>query len=144
MFHEISGDLENMALRLFPTASTLEEVASEWQKKEDPDGLEKKNYANTCFAQDGAEEDVVDESNAALQGLKNCSPPFCNTAGCATAGARGSDRMEDRYTLASPSHYAPGMHLIGIFDGHGGWECADMASKASSMLAENPFLKALP
>ncbi|CAK0781962.1 hypothetical protein CVIRNUC_005517 [Coccomyxa viridis] len=47
-----------------------------------------------------------------------------------TAGLRGEDRMEDRHIICSPLTSArPGTHLIGIFDGHRGWQAAQHAAE---------------
>ncbi|GJQ09982.1 hypothetical protein GpartN1_g1773.t1 [Galdieria partita] len=43
---------------------------------------------------------------------------------CAIPGLRGEDRMEDRYCILSPFRL-PEEHLLAVFDGHGGDECAE-------------------
>eukprot|EP00123_Amoebidium_parasiticum_P004167 comp15452_c0_seq1/m.12419 comp15452_c0_seq1/g.12419 ORF comp15452_c0_seq1/g.12419 comp15452_c0_seq1/m.12419 type:complete len:652 (-) comp15452_c0_seq1:103-2058(-) len=47
----------------------------------------------------------------------------------ADPASRGADRMEDRHFVLSPWNGNPDLHLIGIFDGHGGDEAAEFALK---------------
>ncbi|KAK9828917.1 hypothetical protein WJX72_002777 [[Myrmecia] bisecta] len=46
----------------------------------------------------------------------------------ATAGLRGSDRMEDRHVIASPLGSSTEGHLLAVFDGHRGAEAAEYAA----------------
>ena len=53
----------------------------------------------------------------------------CNAGVFSTCGARGADKMEDRHVVRNGIEGIEGAHLIGVFDGHRGAECADFASR---------------
>ena len=53
----------------------------------------------------------------------------CNAGVFSTCGARGADKMEDRHVVCNALEGLRGAHLIGVFDGHRGAECADFASR---------------
>ena len=53
----------------------------------------------------------------------------CNAGVFSTCGARGADKMEDRHVVCNGIEGVEGAHLIGVFDGHRGAECADFASR---------------
>ena len=53
----------------------------------------------------------------------------CNAGVFSTCGARGADKMEDRHVVCNAVGGIAGAHLIGVFDGHRGAECADFASR---------------
>lgn len=53
--------------------------------------------------------------------------PVINSALSSTSGGRGDDRMEDRAVVASPLVAGSDMHLLAVFDGHGGSACAEFA-----------------
>ena len=53
----------------------------------------------------------------------------CNAGVFSTCGARGADKMEDRHVVCNAVEGIEGAHLIGVFDGHRGAECADFASR---------------
>ena len=46
-----------------------------------------------------------------------------------TCGARGPDKMEDRHVVATNVGSIPGAHLVAVFDGHRGHECAEFAHR---------------
>ena len=46
-----------------------------------------------------------------------------------TCGARGADKMEDRHVVINRLDGIAGAHLIGVFDGHRGHECAEFAHR---------------
>ena len=57
-------------------------------------------------------------------------PPRTLNAGVfSTCGARGPDKMEDRHVVARNVNDIPGAHLVGVFDGHRGAECAEFAHR---------------
>ena len=53
----------------------------------------------------------------------------CNAGVFSTCGARGADKMEDRHVVCNGVEGIEGAHLIGVFDGHRGAECADFAAR---------------
>lgn len=53
----------------------------------------------------------------------------CNAGVFSTCGARGADKMEDRHVVCNGIEGIEGAHLLGVFDGHRGAECADFASR---------------
>jgi serine/threonine protein phosphatase PrpC len=58
--------------------------------------------------------------------LAQLKQPYCRPSPHIAPGRRrGQDRFEDRHLVASPSEQLPSTHVLGIFDGHGGWECAE-------------------
>ena len=46
-----------------------------------------------------------------------------------TCGARGPDKMEDRHVVATNVGSIAGAHLVAVFDGHRGHECAEFAHR---------------
>lgn len=53
--------------------------------------------------------------------------PEVTAALSSTSGGRGDDRMEDRSVVANPLLPGSDMHLMAVFDGHGGSACAEFA-----------------
>lgn len=53
---------------------------------------------------------------------------------CSDCGARGADSMEDRYTVhkdltQTNKKNGAGVHVLGVFDGHGGIACAEYCAQ---------------
>ncbi|EME31171.1 protein kinase / protein phosphatase 2C [Galdieria sulphuraria] len=75
---------------------------------------------NSSERTDKNKSTVLLESN--LKFCESCYS-YSSIGVCAVPGLRGEDRMEDRYCILSPFR-SSGEHLLAVFDGHGGDECA--------------------
>jgi serine/threonine protein phosphatase PrpC/serine/threonine protein kinase len=58
-------------------------------------------------------------------GSASAGPARCRAGVFSTSGARGGDKMEDRHLLVHDVGGCEGAHLLCVFDGHRGFECAE-------------------
>ena len=61
-----------------------------------------------------------------LPRIESATRPF-RPGAFATCGARGADKMEDRHVVQRDVGGIAGAHVVAVFDGHRGFECAEFA-----------------
>lgn len=132
---QVTDELDSLAYKQFGALSASE-LNGEWKEKRDltsragDASINMSQESNCSYDKDAAGSLPMQEGESLATALAKYDAPFLHPEVCTAPGRkRGKDRFEDRYSVCSPSDALPGTHILGVFDGHGGYECAEFVSQ---------------